>query len=95
MVHCPIIGCTEDCYGYIIGLSIEPMNEEGGWSHHMYAVFQNNGSPVTYEVPDSALFKILAEHLIKMTKERDVSDDFGYEKLRIKKEGDTWDVCTP
>lgn len=90
-----VIGPAEKFYGYIVGLSIEPMNKTGDWGHRMYATFQYGEKPCVYEVPDSELFKILAGHLVDMTSTRDVSDDFGYEKLWIRKEEGGWHVCIP
>ena len=58
---------------------------DGIVSPKLYATFEYRREVSTWEVPDLALFKILAEHLCQMAWARRENAEYGYEKLWIKK----------
>lgn len=86
---------SEAFYGYIIGLQIERCPEPGPEStvgSKLFAIFEYGADSSVWEVPDLNLFLMLSHHLYRMAKSRHTTDDYGYEKLRIKKEQGTWSV---
>ena len=89
---------TENFYGYIIGLQVERYPNAGPTTQvgtKLYATFEYQKTISIWEVPDLALFKILAEHLCKMAWSRFEIGEYGYEKLWIKKVNGKWHVSLP
>lgn len=89
---------TDNFYGYIVGLRVEQgakPDMDGIVSPKLYATFEYRREVSTWEVPDLALFKILAEHLCQMAWARRENAEYGYEKLWIKKVNGKWQVSLP
>ena len=83
-------------YGYIIGLWIVPdWNDSDNLDGSLYALFEYNSERTLYRVPDEELFKILTGHLYSMAWIRKNTDEYGYDKLWIKKEAGKWEVELP
>ncbi len=93
-----VITETENFYGYLIGLHVQPGARPGSDSPGMeklYATFERNHEISCWEVPDLDLFRILAKHLCDMAWSRSEIGEYGYEKLWIKKEHGRWHVDLP
>ena len=89
---------TENFYGYIVGLQVDQnagYTSRGYAGLKLYATFEYQKTISIWEVPDLALFKILAEHLCKMAWSRFEIGEYGYEKLWIKKVNGKWHVSLP
>ena len=89
------IGPDEHFYGYIIGLQIEQDWQVELGASRLYALFEYNGEPTIWIVPDYELFEILSRFLLSMAQERSKSDAYGMSKLWISKQGHQWIVDLP
>ena len=94
MNRIPVIGREAKFYGYIIGVSLEPRNDEDG-RNRMFATFEYGGESKEYRVPDIILFRKLITHLVFMQQERNCGHPYGNEKLWIEKVGRKWVVDLP
>ena len=87
----PVIGEEEFFYGYIISLWVAPNILETE-DRRLYAFFEYGASVQIFQIPDAKLFSILAKHLCNMAWVRHNTDDYGYEKLWIRKGLGGWEV---
>jgi hypothetical protein len=85
----------ERFYGYIIGLQIERTQDVENPGPRLYATFEYGNGVATWEVQDAELFSVLSSHLVSMAKTRMNTDDYGYDKLWIKKVRGKWVVELP
>jgi hypothetical protein len=92
-----VIEEAEKFYGYIVGLTLEPCPNPGNdpVPSKLYATFEYNGEQTRWIVPDVALFRSLAAHLIDMAVMRSELGDHGYSKLWISKKDGQWLVDLP
>ena len=92
-----VIGRTAKFYGYIVGLEIErgDLPDSPEVPKRMFARFEYGGRSSVWEVPDSALFGLLAKHLGDNATMRDIHDNWGYSKLWVEWKNGEWDVDLP
>lgn len=89
----PVIGPESKFYGYVIGLNLEPWedNYENG-SRRLLATFEYSGTVTTWEVPDLELWEMLWRYLKGNGWHRNELGEYGYDKVFIEKKDSGWDV---
>ena len=91
------IGHEAKFYGYIVGLEIErgDLPDSPEVPKRMFARFEYGAKSTVWEVPDSDLFALLANHMVGNATMRNVHDDYGYSKLWIERKEGQWIVDLP